>query len=203
MFSKCEMKYVYNCLSITSTYSRVKGSCTGGVTSSVVAVVVMTVVTTYLLCRQTAALGYTEVLAHLSVHSTHCWLSSKPPLHSLFWGYPHLRLPRPKRARITGRLVHWPTRYQTNWPLRPTDWKQRLMFGSLMTNMGLVVHPCITPAILHLAGETNPTPILWLWFVRFGSKNFSQSGTTWSKPSLVTPQTQMYLCVLSTWYCLD
>lgn len=81
------------CTCRADTHPRGGGSCAAGVTSSVVAVAVMTVVTTYLLCRPTAALGYTEVLAHLSVHSTH---PGSPPGQlftlssgvTLIYGYP-------------------------------------------------------------------------------------------------------------------
>lgn len=40
-------------------------------TSAMVVVAGMTVVTAYLLCWQTAARGYSELLAHLSMHSSH------------------------------------------------------------------------------------------------------------------------------------
>jgi len=76
------------------------------VTSTVVAVACLTVATAHLLCRQTAAQGYAEVLAHLTMHSTY---PGPPPgqLSALpFWGFPCLGLPIPQGVCITGRLAH-------------------------------------------------------------------------------------------------
>lgn len=81
-----------------------KAAVSGGVLSTVVVVAGMTVVTAYLLCRQTAAPGYAEVLAHLSVHST----PPSPPAQTdfPFWGNHRLRLPIPQGVCMTGRFAH-------------------------------------------------------------------------------------------------
>lgn len=68
------------------------------------------VVKAYLLCRQPAAQGYTEVLAHLTLHSTY---TGPPPGQlftlisgaSLIYNYSfHIQIPH--RAYITARLIH-------------------------------------------------------------------------------------------------
>lgn len=97
----------------------------------------MTVVTAYLLSRQTAAPGYTEVLAHLSMHSTH---PSAPTGRLSLLGLPSSRV-----THSTGSLHDWLTdRLSIFWDhlMTTINWSHH---KHVETQMYMLVH-----SLLHI-----------------------------------------------------
>lgn len=112
------------------------GSCSSRVSSTVLVVAGMTVVTACLLCRQTAAPGYTEVLAHLSMHSTHP--TPSPGRLSL------LGLPSSRVTHSTGSLHDWSvgSLMDSVYILGPFNDNHQLVTPQTQTRAHTNVHAC-------------------------------------------------------------